>query len=121
MLARTKTRHTDNKLVSLTFKVHAANVERIKRYVQAIEPEQGEVGSITAEEFFDRYFPGESKPAVALRGARGRQELTQKQLADLTGIPQRHISEMEHDKRPIGKENARKLAAALNTDYRVFL
>jgi hypothetical protein len=38
-----------------------------------------------------------------------------------TVIPQRHISEMERDKRPIGKETARKLAVALNVDYRVFL
>jgi plasmid maintenance system antidote protein VapI len=39
----------------------------------------------------------------------------------LTGIPQRHISEMERGKRPIGKETAKKLAVALKTDYRVFL
>ena len=51
MLARTKTRPTDNKLVSLTFKVHVANVERIKRYVNAIEPEQGEEGSLRLKSF----------------------------------------------------------------------
>ncbi|WP_305047307.1 helix-turn-helix transcriptional regulator [Geobacter sp. OR-1] len=42
-------------------------------------------------------------------------------MAELTSIPQRHISEMENGKRPIGKETAKKLAKALNTDYRVFL
>jgi len=43
------------------------------------------------------------------------------QLSEMTGIPRRHISEMEHGKRPIGKETARKLAKALNCDCRVFL
>lgn len=69
-------------------------------------------------------FPGgylNDKPSVMLRGARGREELTQEQLAQTSGIPRRHISEMENGKRPIGKENARKLAKALKTDYRLFL
>ena len=43
------------------------------------------------------------------------------QLSELTGIPRRHISEMEHDKRAIGKETGRKLAKALDCDYLVFL
>ena len=58
---------------------------------------------------------------VYLRGIRYREELTQLQLAELTGIPRRHISEMESGKRQIGKERAKKLAAALHADYRVFL
>jgi len=58
---------------------------------------------------------------VCIRGSRGKEGLTQKQLAELTGIAQHHISEMENGKRPIGKETARRLAAALNVDYRVFL
>ncbi len=120
MLARTKTHHT-NKMVPLTLMVHPINVERIKKYVAEIEPLESEEGSITSEEFFSKYFPGEGKPAVALRGARYRENLTQQQLSELTGIPQRHISEMENNKRGIGKDNAVKLAKALNTDYRLFL
>ncbi|MCM0081955.1 helix-turn-helix domain-containing protein [Geomonas sp. Red32] len=58
---------------------------------------------------------------VAVRGARGKEGLTQKQLSALTGIAQHHISEMENGKRPIGKDVAKKLAHALNIDYRVFL
>jgi len=47
--------------------------------------------------------------------------LTQVALSEFTGIPRRHISEMENGKRPIGKMTANKLAEALNVDYRVFL
>ena len=56
-----------------------------------------------------------------LAGARHREGMTQIQLAEKTGIPQRHLSEMEHGKRTIGKKNAKLFAKALNTDYRVFL
>ena len=60
-------------------------------------------------------------PGVVLRGLRHREELTQAELAGIIGISQRHISEMEKGKRPIGKEMAKRLAKALNTQYKVFL
>lgn len=68
-------------------------------------------------------FPGlmDNEPGTYLAGARHREGLTQRQLAEKSGIPQRHISEMENGKRSIGKENARRLGAALNADYRAFL
>jgi len=56
-----------------------------------------------------------------LAGARDREGLTQIQLSKLTDIPQRHISEMENGKRPIGKEMAKRLAKILNISYKVFL
>jgi len=57
----------------------------------------------------------------ALAGVRYREGLTQTKLAELTGIPQRHISEMENGKRTIGKEMAKRLGKALNISYKVFL
>ncbi|MCX5827596.1 MAG: helix-turn-helix transcriptional regulator [Deltaproteobacteria bacterium] len=57
----------------------------------------------------------------ALAGARYREGLTQIKLSELTDIPQRHISEMENGKRPIGKEMAKRLGKALNIGYKVFL
>ena len=59
--------------------------------------------------------------SVALRGARKREALTQKELARLVGVNQTHISEMEHGKRPIGKDMAKRLAKILKIKYRVFL
>jgi len=63
----------------------------------------------------------EELPAVFLAGARYREDMTQVELSEKTGIPRRHISEMENGKRPIGKQNARKLAEALDVDPRRFL
>lgn len=68
----------------------------------------------------DEVFPDRT-PGTLLSGARYREDLTQAQLAELTGINRRHISEMENGKRPIGKVNAKKLGEALGVDYRVFL
>jgi len=56
-----------------------------------------------------------------LAGARYREGLTQIALSRLSGIPQRHISEMENGKRSIGKEMAKRLGKALNISYKVFL
>ena len=68
------------------------------------------------EEVFPEYHTGH-----ALRGLRRRENLTQKQLAEMIGAKPSHISEMENGKRPIGKDMARRLAKALRTDYKVFL
>ena len=58
---------------------------------------------------------------TSLSGGRHKENLTQVELSMLTGIPQRHISEMERGKRPIGKKNAKLFATALKIDYRMFL
>ena len=66
-------------------------------------------------------FDEDNSPGTCLAGARNKEDLTQSELSKLTGIPQRHISEMENNKRPIGKNNAKKLSEALGVDYRLFL
>jgi DNA-binding XRE family transcriptional regulator len=62
-----------------------------------------------------------TEPGLALRGARFRAEMTQKELADAIGAKPHHISEIEHGKRSIGKELAHRLAKILNMSYRMFL
>jgi len=58
---------------------------------------------------------------AALRGARFKEDMTQKEVAEKLGILPHHISEMEHGKRPIGKAMAKRLAKLFHVDYRVFL
>jgi hypothetical protein len=107
-------KHPTENLVPLHLMVHPANVTNITRYVASLENSD----SIPWREVAGRRG---SVPASVLRGYRSKREITQTRLSELTGIPQRHISEMEQGKRPIGKENAKKLAKALETDYRMFL
>jgi transcriptional regulator with XRE-family HTH domain len=56
-----------------------------------------------------------------LRLFRNRASLSQVKLADNIGIKQHHISEMEKNKRPVGKNLAKKLAVVLSCDYKKFL
>jgi DNA-binding XRE family transcriptional regulator len=65
--------------------------------------------------------PSRESGGYSIRDGRYKEGMTQKRLAELTGIAQQHISEMENGKRTIGKETAKKLATVLNMDYRVFL
>jgi DNA-binding XRE family transcriptional regulator len=96
----------------------AAVIERLRKMALAEgikEAEDSILASVINPEL-------ETNPGgVYLRGIRYREDLTQEQLAVMIGIHRRHISEMENGKRPIGKENAKKLAIALNADYRMFL
>jgi hypothetical protein len=58
---------------------------------------------------------------TAVRAYRYRENITQRQLSTMTGIPQRHISEMKNGKRVIGKEMAKRLGKALKADRKMFL
>lgn len=62
---------------------------------------------------------GES--GLAIRGARARDEMSQKELAEKLGIAQYNLSKMENGERPVGKNMAMKLAKIFNSDYRIFL
>ena len=60
-------------------------------------------------------------PGYYLKLYRQRAGLTQSELSDQTGIRQHHLSEMENNKRVMGKAMARKLAQILDCDYRRLL
>ena len=60
-------------------------------------------------------------PGYFLRLYRLRSDLTQAQLAQQAGIRQHHLSEMENNRRALGKAMAKKLAAILDCDYQKLL
>ena len=74
--------------------------------------------------FHDIFFQTDGKKAVRgdlLKKMRLGREMTQKELGDYLGIPQNHVSAMEHGKRGIGKKMAKRLSKVLRVDYRAFL
>jgi hypothetical protein len=97
-------------------------IVNIARAIESLKP-LGFVDTSDSVPWREAYpeYSDEDLPGVCLRGSRYREDLTQKQLSELTGIPQRHISEMENGKRSIGKEMAKRLGKALNIGYKVFL
>lgn len=114
MLEHTKRPNTTG-YVKLSFRIPTEKAERAKKALRSLGAQDVE-DSVHWEEVFPSF-----NASVALRGARKREGLTQRELADRLGIRQVHISQMENEKRPIGKEMARRLAKVLSVDYRVFL
>ena len=62
---------------------------------------------------------GES--ALALKGARAKENMTQKKLANLLGTSQVYISQLENGRKEINKQMAKKLEKIFNINYKVFL
>jgi len=115
MLERTKALPTES--VELRFIVPAAKADDVRKVVAPLITE--ETSAIPWREALG--VADEEIPGHCVRGGRTKEGLTQAQLAELMGLPQRHISEMENGKRPIGKEMAKRLGKALNISYKVFL
>lgn len=119
----TKRRRTDK-----ADRVHLAFTGPANRRAQAVSElarlgfipdDQGTGSSVPWQEVFPEAL--DNLPGTVLSGARTKAGLTQVELSGRTGIPQRHISEMEHGKRTIGKDRARRLAEALSIPYRTLL
>lgn len=60
-------------------------------------------------------------PGMAVWTYRDNAGLTLARLSKMSGIAKSHLSDMENGKRAIGTRTAKKLATALNVDYRMFL
>lgn len=117
MQAHTKKRHTET--VELRF---IGPVVNMTKAIENLKP-LGFVDMSDAVPWRDAYPECSEEELIgkALAGVRYREGLTQAQLAEKVGIPQRHISEMENGKRPIGKAMAKRFGEALNVGYRMFL
>jgi ribosome-binding protein aMBF1 (putative translation factor) len=117
MLERTRKRPTDTTELRYRGPVakrdEAARILKDLGFVDVSE-------NVPWREAFAEY-ADEDLPAVSLRAARRREGLTQKELADLSSIPQAHISLMERGMMPIGVTRAKRLGKALNTGYKMFL
>ncbi|MDR2573391.1 MAG: helix-turn-helix domain-containing protein [Desulfovibrio sp.] len=68
----------------------------------------------------DEVFP-DASPAKALRGLRGKEDLTQVELAARLGISQNMVSDMEIGKRTISLKMAKRIAETFKVPYKLFL
>lgn len=117
--------YVENNFVELSFKGPVDKInEAIEKMVNLgfikIETHFSQNKQVPWRAAFSEMSPDQEN-GIVLQETRKLAGLTQKRLSELSGIPQRHISEMENAKRPIGKENAKKFAQALDVDYRLFL
>lgn len=116
---RISTENSPEKTVHIHVVGPAENMDKAYADLKALGFEDAGESVPWRESFME--YPEENLPGVVLSGLRYREGLTQKQLAEKTGIPQSNISEMERGKRTIGKERAKRLASALDADYRTLL
>jgi DNA-binding XRE family transcriptional regulator len=74
------------------------------------------------EELFssEEIFP-DGCPAMALRGLRVLEDITQSELASRLGISQNMVSEMENGKRSITPKMAKRIAEEFKAPYKAFL
>lgn len=116
---------TTGTLADITLTVPAQDAKKISEAISALLALVGhKVRQVNAagEELYsvEEVFP-EASPAMALRGLRGKEELTQAELAARLGISQNRVSELESGKRPISVAMAKRIGAEFNIAYRVFL
>ncbi len=97
--------------------VPAKHLEKLEAFLD----KYGESDSIPWEELAKDRIAKYTKSGIALRGARYRERLSQKDLAKKTRISQENISKMENGQRAIGEKVARKLAKALRIDVELLL
>lgn len=118
MLGHMKRRHTDK--VTLRFEGPKEKRREAVSVLKALGfTTIGGSTSVPWRDAFPEFL--ENEPGTCLAGARNKKGLTQVALSEYSEIPRRHISEMENNKRPIGKMAAKKLAKVLDVDYRVLL
>jgi antitoxin component HigA of HigAB toxin-antitoxin module len=74
------------------------------------------------EELFtsEEVFP-DGSPAMALRGLRGKEDITQAELATRLGISQNMVSDMESGKRNITVKMAKRIGEEFKISYKCFL
>lgn len=101
------------------------NRTRLKKMIRTTLDEYAEGDRVPAEvvhqEARRRHGADYQTPGYYLRLYRQRANLTQVELASQVEVLQHHLSEMEHNKRPIGKAMAKKLAKVLDCEYQKLL
>lgn len=105
---------------------NSVDIAKLEKFIQeALNNYSKQIDNITAkklhEETKKRHGKNYQTPNYYLRIYRLRAHLTQAALANKLEVKQHHISEMENNKRSIGKALAKKLATLLHCDYRHFL
>jgi len=109
----------------ITLTVPAKNTVKVAEAIRSVLTLAGhKVKRISdeGEEWFssEEVFP-DGSPAMALRGLRGKEDITQAELAVRLGVSQNVVSEMESGKRPISLKMAKRIGEEFDLSYKCFL
>lgn len=103
----------------VSYSIPLSRLEEVEAFLekQCEDDDSPVAWEVLAKERIEKY----KKSGLVLRGMRYREDLSQKKLAEKSGVTQNEISNIENGKRTVGKKIAEKLANALNFDYRLLL
>ncbi len=115
--------------MNVALKIHKelnkkADLKLIKKVISLYEKlknEEDELLSFDEAREHLKDLLGEVSISEKIKAYRSREGMTQKELAHKAEIKQQHISEIERGLRPVGVATAKKLALALQCDYRSLL
>jgi DNA-binding XRE family transcriptional regulator len=93
-------------------------VEKAIVFANRLGMKEDVLGDEEHQQLMRKLAPHGISSANSLKAYRLREGLTQKELADKSGIAQANISAMEKGRRPIGLEAAKTLADALGCEYK---
>lgn len=105
---------TDNAELTLNAIKDALSTVDTDLYTFSEDDENDEV--INASEIFS-----DVTPAMLLRGLRGKEGISQIELAERLGIAQNMVSDMENGKRNISIGMAKRIGETFNISYKTFL
>ena len=116
--------HTDN--FRIEGDISASSLDMLKRYygnslhVENNSNDEDEWVNIEDTDWY-REMKEKYSPASNLAFYRKERKLTQASLGSILGVPKQYVSDMEHERRSISKEMAKKIAAALDSPVTLFL
>jgi DNA-binding XRE family transcriptional regulator len=76
---------------------------------------------ISANEIFADLDRERTEAGALLKGLRSREDLNQTEFAKKIGVSQANLSKMEHGRRPIGKQIAKRIEEIFGVNYKYFL
>lgn len=127
MSVRTKTHHTEEDEFEVIVKMpgkkstHAylplTAIPKLEKFLDQYSENDSVDWTVVASEDIKNH----GQAGMVLRGARFRENMSQKRLAEKSGVSQENISRIENGKRPLGEKVAKKLAKPLKISYKLLL
>jgi DNA-binding transcriptional regulator YiaG len=118
--------------MSVHMKKHLTNIEIDgKKYIMPVKRKKiiltlvkefsSQEEIVDSENILKKIAKGRPKGAIALRGARVKTNVSQKELSKKTGVDVANISKYENGTRLISEKMAKKFAKVLNVSFKIFL
>ncbi len=118
MSVHTKKRLTKVSIGEEEFSIPTKEAKAILSLVKSVKKAHAMEDSVSWDKVYSDSYGDTPRWAVSLRGARSKENMSQKELSKKTGIPVTTISKYENGGREISEKQAKKLAKALKSASR---